>query len=64
VASGRSSISALATTKLWLDSVYAIPGSNARWLAAQTAQLKHFNSGAVVNDVTGEATGTVAAYYG
>ncbi len=65
VAAGQESICALATTRMWLDSVFANSGSNARWLAGQTSVIKHFNSGAVVNSGTAESlTGTVAAYYG
>lgn len=63
-ASSQQSICAVLTSKVWLDSCYAVPGANPRWVAAQTATLKYFNSGPVVNDVTGEATGTVASYYG
>ena len=64
VAVGQQNICALTTAKVWLDSCYAKSGSNQRWLSAQTAVLKYWNSGTVVNDATGEATGTVAAYYG
>lgn len=64
VAASKESIAAIgATTKMWIDSCYAPAGSNPQWLAVAGATLKHFNSGAVVNAGTGEATGTVAAYY-
>jgi hypothetical protein len=33
-------------------------------VSAQTATIKHFNSGAVVNNSTAEATGNVLPYYG
>jgi hypothetical protein len=65
VAAGKQNIAALATARVWLDSVYALGGSNPAWIAAQTSVVKHFNSGLVVQDPGGgEATGTVAAYYG
>jgi hypothetical protein len=65
VATGKQSIAALATSKLWLDSVYAVQGSNPAWIAAQTSTLKYFSSGNVVQDPGGgEATGAVSSYYG
>ena len=63
--SGKESIASIGTaSKVWIDSCYAAAGSNPRWIAVSGAMLKHFNSGAVVNAGTGEATGTVSAYYG
>lgn len=65
VANGQESICALSNTRMWLDSVFANTGSNARWLAAQTSVIKHFNSGDVVNSGTAESlTGTISSYYG
>jgi len=64
VGAGQQNVCALTSAKMWLDSCYASAGSNARLLAAQTAAMRLFNSGAAVNDVTGEATGTVSSYYG
>jgi len=63
-AASQQNIVAANSTRMWLDSTYAVQGANPRWVATQTAVIKHFNSGAVVNDSTGEATGTIAAYYG
>ena len=65
VAAGKQNIAALSASKMWLDSVYVVLGSNPAWIAAQTSTLKYFNSGAVVQDPGGgEATGTVSSYYG
>jgi hypothetical protein len=64
-ASGKQNIAALATSRVWLDSVYAVQGANPAWIAAQTSTVRHFFSSSVVQDPNGgEATGTVAAYYG
>lgn len=65
VTAGKQNIAALSTSRVWLDSCYAVQGSNPAWIAAQTAVLKHFTSGEVIQDSgVGEATGTVSAYYG
>lgn len=62
VAAARESIAALNSAQVWLDSVNALAGSNPRWIAAGTAVLRHYNSGAVANAGTAEATGTVTTY--
>jgi hypothetical protein len=62
--SAEENIVAAHNVQMWLDSVFAAGGPNPRWVSAQTATIKHFNSGAVVNNSTAEATGNVLPYYG
>lgn len=62
VAAGKESFAALASAKVWLDSCIFLPGANPLRIAAQSATMKLFNSGALTNAGTGEATGTIAAY--
>jgi len=57
-------VAALDSSKMWLDTCITKGGVNKQWVAAQASTLTHYNSGAVVNNITGEATGTVKAYYG
>lgn len=61
---GSESIAALISAKVWLDTCVAVAGANPRWIAANSATLNHYRSGAVVNAGTAEATGTVAPYAG
>lgn len=62
---GEETIAALLTSKMWIDTVVALPnGVNPSWISAQSATLNYYNSGTVVNAGTGEATGTVQAYVG
>lgn len=63
-AAGNESIAALISAQVWIDTVLTVSGANPRWVAANAAALKYYNSGSVVNAGTAEATGTVAAYAG
>jgi hypothetical protein len=63
IAAGKESVASIGTaSKVWLDSCYTESGSNAQWIATSGALLKHYNSGAVVNAGTGEATGAVEPF--
>ena len=65
IGAGKQNIAALGLSRMWIDSVYVVQGSNPVWIAAQTSVLKHFFSGLVVQDPNGgEATGTISSYYG
>lgn len=58
--SGKESIAAANSAQMWLDSCSALDGSNPKWVSENSAVLRHYNSGTVVNN--GSATGTVSAY--
>ena len=61
--SSAQSIAAVASgTKMWVDSFYAQPGVNPRWISVTGATISYFNSGLVVNDPTGG--GIIKSYYG
>lgn len=65
VAAAKESLCSIGTTsRVWADGCDIPSGSNPRLIAVAGAALRLFNSGAVANAGTGEATGTLNSYYG
>lgn len=64
VGTSQESVAALSNSRVWLDGCNVPAGANPRFVAAQSSIIYHCNSGEVVNNTTGEATGTVRAYLG